>query len=511
VKPGFEFPIDALTGFSQPVGAYLDRGDRIYVQDKDGNRLTAEKVIHRDASGTALSWSAVFKNASGQEVSPSEVMGRIHSGYGGAKGDGNIDGSINMGWWGFCDRNTAGRLYKSMFDIPNVDRDVRIEVNGQIITVPKEEAQSLLDVDLSDMAGHTRFVGNRFDDQPARLSIAGHGNVTGKLEGMVLRVAAETTRSGGDEVTVKNTSAHPIRGSIEIEYSPGSKYLIDLQDVVSITRDPATGSVEVETVGSSYRQTGKLLTEVSFAGAESVDGKQVLRNSDANPIMGDVHVDLGGGQTKVYRASAVRSITGEMEHEMKISEYLKFIEANHGMYATDNATGTIVSNGMRWLNRVDATVHEAAENPEWAKGKVYGVNGLLERKAGDKLVHIDGLYKSGYGNGMHSAFKGWMQIDAQGRILNEGFLSGEPDFGWAARGPLDWNARSSFNPHMMPEMRLKLLVNGVSNMAELESMATRLNFPSNWRDLRLPEAPAAETPAVAPTTTTTTTTTNESP
>ena len=489
VQKGFEFPIDALKGFSNPVGAYVNQGDRIVPHDKDGNRLTAEKVIQRDASGKAVSWSATFRNSSGEEVKPADVVGLIKTSYGTTKGDGKVEGSMNMGWWGFCDRNTAGKLYKSMFNIPNVDRDVRIEVNGQIITIPKEHAQKLLDVDLSDMAGRTRFVGNRFNDEPARLSISGAGNVTGKIQGMVLRVDANTSKTGGDNITVRNTSSHPIRGSIEIESNYGSKSLIDLQDVISISKDPATGNVEVELEGSSYKQSGKLLTNISFVNATTVDGKQVLTNSETHPIIGDVHVDLGGGVKKSYPASSVRTISGEMEHEMKISEYLKFIEANHGMYATDNATGVIVSNGMRWLNRVDVAVHEGAENPEWAKGKVSGVEGRLKREAGDKLVYIDGLYNSGYGSGMHSAFTGWIQLNSEGKTINEGFLTGEPDFGWAASGPLNWNAPSSFNPHMQPEMRLKLLINGVSDMSKLEAMAGKLNFPANWQDLRLPEAP----------------------
>lgn len=488
VKQGFEFPIDVLTGFGRVVGAVASNGDRIVPHDQAGNRLSAEKIIHRDASGNAVSWSAKFTNAAGEEVNPADVIGLVKTSWGSTKGDGRVDGTINMGWWGFCDRNTAGRLYKSMFQIPNVDRDVRIEVNGQIITIPKDDAQKLLDVDVTDMAGRTRFVGNRFDDEPAKIALAGGGQVTGKLKGMVLRVDRNATRTGGDNITIRNLDSHPIRGSIELENNWGGKSLIDLQDVISITKDPATGNVEVELFNRSHKETGKLSTDISFEGAEHVDGKLVLRNTDEKPIIGDVHVDIGGGQTKVYEAGAIRSISGEMEHEMKVSEYLKFIEANHGMYATDNATGVIVSNGMRWLNRVDVVTHEGAENPEWAQGKMHGVNGPLQRKAGDKLVHIDGLYKTEWGNGMHSAFKGWIQLDSQDRIINEGFLSGEPDFGWAARGPLDWNARSSFNPHMTPELRLKLLVNGVSDLSKLESAAERLNLPSNWRDLRTPEA-----------------------
>lgn len=96
VKKGFEFPIDALKGFANPVGAYAYQGDRIVPHDKDGNQLTAEKVIQRDASGTAVSWSATFKNASGEEVKAEDVIGLIKTSSGMTKGDGKVDGSMNM-------------------------------------------------------------------------------------------------------------------------------------------------------------------------------------------------------------------------------------------------------------------------------------------------------------------------------------------------------------------------------------------------------------------------------
>ena len=37
---------------------------------------------------------------------------------------------------------------------------------------------------------------------------------------------------------------------------------------------------------------------------------------------------------------------------MKISEYIDFIVDNKGMFASDNAKGIIVSNGMRWINNI---------------------------------------------------------------------------------------------------------------------------------------------------------------
>ena len=66
----------------------------------------------------------------------------------------------------------------------------------------------------------------------------------------------------------------------------------------------------------------------------------------------------------------------------------------------------------------------------------------------------------------------------------------------ASTNKLDWNVKSSFNPHMTPELRLKLFINGVSDMDALEGMAERLNFPSNWKTLRTPDA---VTPVVTPT------------
>ena len=73
---------------------------------------------------------------------------------------------MNMGWWGFCDRNTAGSLYKSKHEIPELDRDVKIEINGKTITIPKDDAQKIIDVDITDMVGTTKFVGGRWNDEP---------------------------------------------------------------------------------------------------------------------------------------------------------------------------------------------------------------------------------------------------------------------------------------------------------------------------------------------------------
>ena len=66
-----------------------------------------------------------------------------------------------------------------------------------------------------------------------------------------------------------------------------------------------------------------------------------------------------------------------------------------------------------------------------------------------------------------------------------GFTSGAPDFGWSATGPLNWNAKSSFNPYMDPEIRLKILVNGIADKSVIADRAKELNLPRNWESHRV--------------------------
>ena len=117
------------------------------------------------------------------------------------------------------------------------------------------------------------------------------------------------------------------------------------------------------------------------------------------------------------------------------------------MFASDNAKGIIVSNGMRWINNIECDT-PSGESPEWMKdgAKYYGVEGELKRVDGDQIITAEGFYKAEWGDGLNSNFKGWMQLDSDGKIINEGFLKGEPDFGWASTDPLNWDAKSSFNP-----------------------------------------------------------------
>jgi hypothetical protein len=104
------------------------------------------------------------------------------------------------------------------------------------------------------------------------------------------------------------------------------------------------------------------------------------------------------------------------------------------------------------------------------------------------MLFVQGLYgQNADSDPTSSAFSGWVQVSKSGRILNEGFVSGQPDFGWGAIGKLDWMAKSSFNPFVEPDLRLSLFVNGVKDQAKLEAMAAAGNLPSNWKSYLVPQ------------------------
>ena len=157
---GFEFPIDCLDAFNNFLRVDPKQGDKMIVKDANGKALKAEKIIEKDDDGKPVSWKAVFKNSQGEEVDLNTVVGVLSNANGQEKGDGKTTGSQNMWWWGFCDRNTAQRLYKSKFKIPQLDVDViKIKVGNKTIEIPKEEAQKILDADIRDIVTGESYCG----------------------------------------------------------------------------------------------------------------------------------------------------------------------------------------------------------------------------------------------------------------------------------------------------------------------------------------------------------------
>ncbi|MCK6545559.1 hypothetical protein L6R52_06790 [Myxococcota bacterium] len=488
--PGFELPLDVIDGFGNTIVARADRGDRIVVQDAAGNPLQVEKVIERDAAGNAVSWSATLKDATGKAVDPAEALGVVVNAFGQVKGDAKATRSLDMWWWGFCDRNTAQRLYKSKYEIPELDRDVTVIENGKKITFPKAEAQKLVDMDVPDLVPNNTMSGFRFDDEAQVVKLKDGTVLEARVKDLALEAGPGAQRLGGDAIAIFDAPKRPMLGTLELERG-GQTVSVDVRYLDRLVKNAdgtVTATMNGDYSGWNKEVTGKLTTDVPWAKGTREGETTVLKQTSDFAIRGAFTLELLDGSTRRVAASDVSQIVGEMQKEMRISQFMAWVSQNEGMFATDGSTGVVVSNGMRWVNRLEISQHTDDVRPEWAKDqKLKGVQGDLARVEGDKMLYVAGLYGNAGQEPNSTLFTGWIQVDKTGRILNEGFVSGEPDFGWSATGNLEWLAASSFNPHMSPELRLKLFVNGVADQAKLEKMAAAGNLPANWRDYLTPQ------------------------
>lgn len=490
-KADFEMAIDCLDGIGNFLRCDPKYGEQLKVIDPaSGKFLTVEKVIHEE-DGKPASWSAKFTNAEGAEVAPSEVLGVFTDRGGRIKGDKRAAKSVDMWWWGFCDRNTAQRLYKAKYGVPQVDQDlVKVKAGDKTVEFPKEVAQKLLDADIPDIVSGETMCGFRFNDEPQQISLKSGESFTGRVQGEVLENASGIKRLSGDMVAIHNDKTRPLLGTITMQTEGDRTESFQAKNIKSLTLDPDTGSVTVH-LDNGWRTeiTGKLTSEVSFEGAELVEGKRVLKQTEDYAIRGDIEVAMANGQSRRVPALAVSQVVGEMKNDLRLSQYMTWVSQNKGMYATDSSTGPVVSNGMRWTNQLEQDVRHGEDRPDWApQGDLQGIEGALQRQPGDKLVFVRGKYGNDGGEANHTGFAGWVQTSKHGRVLNEGFTTGEPDFGWSANGKLNWKAESTFNPFMEPDLRIALLVNGTADLksdtANTDALAERLNLPADWKALR---------------------------
>lgn len=486
-KPGFEFPIDAVDAFGFAVTHQF--GDRIVPIHANTNEPLNVSLVTHEEAGRPKYWSAKFTTASGQEVAPNEVKGLIKSASGQTKGDGRVDGVLGMGWWGFCAENTAQAVVKARFRIPQLDVEtIKVKAsNGQVVEFPMNHAQRILDADWEDVGGFTAYSGFRFDDQPQSIQLATGERINGRVQGLELIPGPASQWLGEDQLRVDNTAAAPFLGTVRLERDGGRAESVDLRNVSQIERDTATGKVKLHIAGRGYALEGTLKTELDFSNARTEGGKQILDNSPDRPVLGELSIKLPNGSERNVRVQQVSSVTGEVASDVRFSDFLGFVSRMDGVYGTDASLGSSISNGVRWANDIERVESHGGQRPEWmSKGPLTGSAGPLVREPGDKVIYARGLYKWSAESQLTSTFKGWVQMNAQGRILNEGFTEGAPDFAWAPAGPLDWFvSKNTFNPHVPSDLRIKLFVNGIQDMQRLEEMAERLNFPSNWREYRV--------------------------
>jgi hypothetical protein len=212
---GKEFAIDCLDGFGRFLTCIPQRGERLIATDKQGRELTVSLEIVREGN-KPKSAHVVFKRGN-TEVPVADVVGRIKDAYGSLKGDGKVEGEVNMWWWGFCDRYTGQGTFKAMYEIPQLDvESIKVKVGRTTITVPKEDAQKIIDADINDIVtGHIQ-AGFRFDSENAVVALKSGRQIEGKISPEIFENALNS-RLEGDTAIIHDApgsrSSAPSRSS----------------------------------------------------------------------------------------------------------------------------------------------------------------------------------------------------------------------------------------------------------------------------------------------------------
>jgi len=135
----------------------------------------ADKVIDltrtaiKDAAGKITGFE--FKKPDGTKLTDTQAK-EVY--YTHAGGDGKVDGSMSVGWWGSCDKVAlAGILFKE----PQKDS---VTIDG--VTFTKQDVLGLLTVLADSQAKGTDFVGSRYDDKPDILVKKDGTQLYGKVE-----------------------------------------------------------------------------------------------------------------------------------------------------------------------------------------------------------------------------------------------------------------------------------------------------------------------------------------
>jgi hypothetical protein len=509
---GFDMAIDFLDAFGGFVRGDPAAGDRFGVEHVDGETpVKMEKVVERDDAGEAVSWSAKFVNAdTGEAVDPSKVRGRILDRSGTPKGDGDTGGSISLWWWGFCDRNTNQGIYKAQFGLPELDVDEIPTRSG--VTFSKEEAQKLIDAHVGDMVTNEQFWGFRFNDEPQIVMLRDGSQLRGHVGDEIFAARpggskVENREMYGDLLLLHNTPERRLLGALEVTREGSERpEKIMARDIASIAlADAETGKIEVRLRGEDgepgHTMEGTIDQDLPWDAAVEQDGKKVIVQDETQPIRGFIDVELPNGQNQQVDVADISLVAGEQQKENNFAVHLTMVEKLGGFYGQDVSRKETVANSPQHVNGFEAFESTGEDTPDWWRGEppTEGREGPVELGPRDKLIFYRAQQSPEPGaEPNREVFKGWAQVnESSGRIVNQGFApghdGGEPDFGFGALGPLEWqNFRSSFNEHMNEPIQdgllVELMVNGHSDLKadgpESDALAKKLNLPDNWRDYR---------------------------
>lgn len=179
----FDLAVDFLDGFDRFVTFDRTQGDRMVAVNKDGTSLSASYVTVQEDGETR--YRPVFKDAVGKEVAADQVMLVIQDAQGRVKGNARTGGSVDTGWWGFCDRNTLNEVITTRFAYAEPKQPVTLEVNGKQHTFSAEDIRDIVGRRLTEIFPSTSFAGYRYDGAVDTVRLRDGTILTGRLDGHI--------------------------------------------------------------------------------------------------------------------------------------------------------------------------------------------------------------------------------------------------------------------------------------------------------------------------------------
>ena len=303
----------------------------------------------------------------GKELTAAELQSVFYANP--VSSDGKADGTLDVGWWGSCDKVAlAGVLFKE----PLKDK---VDMDG--VTFTKQDMLGLLTVIANSQAKGTDFVGNRFDDRPDILVLKDGTQLNGKFKGVkddVLRGGEGMWRHDGDYMVLTD----PFKA------------------------DP-----------------NKEITFVEMSGTE-----------------------------RTVKASEIKHMAREDKMDMAPGEFhttiLKWLSEGRAA-AMDRDSGDHVWN----YNFHGATLKSAKPLNDADRPKAPGHNGEVGKDT--EVVRYEMDVRFGESNWPRE-YRYWLEYDANGKVVNGGWESDNPDFLWRPAAFNDWAGRNDRNPFVKPEL-----------------------------------------------------------
>ncbi len=489
---GKEIPGSLLTGLS--FDGAEDQDGTLVLHNTDAKPLVKELPaleVKIEEVGDQH-WRPIFLDANGNRIDPSVVSSVIKDSSGKVKGDGKVSGTYSASWWGYCDRNAMEGLVTMKYGMPKPDMAVTLKVGDQEFTFNRNDIVDIVGRRLSEIFPRQTQAGSRFDEEPDQIYLQNGNVLVGKIKTSVEFYRPDTYRQGDNMVVVPGQADGP-RGSLLMKTADGEQD-VQVLDIVEIRRAPSEGTGsstnDVIVLADGTEIAGSLLSNFSFAGAEERDdGTLVVKNSDNEPLFGDIRFTTKRGEDKRIALSNIKLMVREDENEVLADEALAYVIRNRGIFAADSWTGSSVANGTRTIEEIMRWKVGDPEKPSWVPDKLDELKGYR-----GKVMNPDNVlfFRMGNKGSTYGGMKFWIEVDANGMPINSTIFSGQWDFLWGVEGEPEWSAKPTFNPHVPNELVLTLYINSLENPEEFESV-----LPDNWRDYLMepaPESPPEPTP-----------------